>query len=128
MVGVSMKRGWVNGWKPWVGLAAVCLSLYCSPALADCGGSPGYGMCANVRITTLYIDINADGWLQVSGNVSALPGCSPSDGVLIRVPSAAPNFKAVYATLLAAHMAGRNVNVRIDPNASTCTVAYVTVP
>lgn len=107
-------------------IAVAALALLGTSVRADCGGVHPYGACTQVNVTLLYIDANADAWLTVSGNMSALP-CT-LNGDLIRLPTSSANFKAVYATLLAAHMAGRAVNVRVDPGVQACTVAYVTVP
>ena len=92
---------------------------------AECGGVLGQGICSNVKVTLLYVDPNA-AYIQVSGNVALLP-CNASGG-LIKLPvNTVPNFKAMYATLLAAQLADRLVNVRVE-STTDCQVAYVTVP
>lgn len=106
---------------------ALCASLLAAmPIWADCGGGPGEGRCTDVRITLLYIDANYDAYISVSGNIAQLP-CTP-DGTLLKLPASSTNFKATYATLMAAHMTSRNVNVRLSPSAQQCTIAWVSVP
>jgi hypothetical protein len=92
---------------------------------AECGGAPGQGICSDVRVTLLYIDPNA-AYIQVSGNVSLLP-CTAAGGLITLPANTAANFKAMYATLLAAQLADRLVNVRVE-NTTNCQIAYVTVP
>jgi hypothetical protein len=73
----------------------------------------------------LYIDpVNA--YIQVSGNVALLP-CTAAGGLIILPANSMANFKAMYATLLAAQLADRLVNVRVE-NTTNCQVAYVTMP
>jgi hypothetical protein len=102
------------------------LSVFALGAYADCGGTPSYGACNNVKITLLYIDANYDAWLSVSGNLANAP-CTPNSN-LIQLPRSSANFKEVYATLLAAHLSDRMIDVRLAPNAPLCAIAYVTMP
>jgi hypothetical protein len=112
-------------------LLILFLTGYVASAAADCGGAPGQGICTNVRITNLYIMANtADAYITVDGNISALP-CTPDGGYLLLLPGASVNFKAVYGTLLAAHLTSRSVNVRVLAGPAPqllCTIAYVVVP
>jgi hypothetical protein len=92
-------------------------------SFAACGGTPGQGICENVKIELLYVD-RTDAYLKVSGNMTALP-CVLT-GNLIRLVSGS-NFNSIYATLLAAHLADRAVNVRMA-STDECTIAYVSLP
>lgn len=100
------------------------LLVWASGSYADCGGVPGQGICENVKITLLYIDTN-DAYVRVTGNMAALP-CNPA-GNLIKLTYGSGNFNAIYASLLAAHLADRAVNVRVA-NTTDCTIGYVSVP
>lgn len=101
------------------------LLTWSAGSYAECGGVPGQGICENVRVTLLYVDTTA-AYIQVSGNVALLP-CSAAGGLIKLPPNNVANFKAMYATLLAAQFADRLVNVRVESLAA-CQVAYVTVP
>jgi hypothetical protein len=94
-------------------------------ASAECGGTVSQAVCTDVRITLLYIDANYDAYISVSANAAALP-CS-ANGNLLKLPSASANFKAVYATLLAAQLTDRALNVRLD-SSPQCTITYVSMP
>jgi hypothetical protein len=109
-------------------LRTLCASLLfiAAAAKADCGGTLDQANCLDVRTTLVYIDANEDAYITVSGNAGALPCTAPSG--LLKLPKTAANFKAVYATLLAAHLASRPVNVRLAPIASVCSIVYVSVP
>jgi hypothetical protein len=102
----------------------VFLSSWAAGSYADCGGVPGQGICENVKITLLYVD-PSNAYVRVTGNMAALP-CNPA-GNLIKLPNGTANFNAIYASLLAAHLADRLVNVRVA-NTPDCLVAYVTIP
>lgn len=93
---------------------------------AECGGTIEQAYCGNAKITLLYIDSYNHAYVTINGNTASLP-CKAAAG-LLKLPQDATNFKIVYATLLAAHMSGRLINIRLAPNASECTITYVTVP
>ena len=101
------------------------LMSWTAGSYAECGGVPGQGICSNVRVTLLYVDPSA-AYIQVSGNVSLLP-CNAAGGLIKFPANTVANFKAMYATLLAAQLADRLVNVRVE-NYADCQIAYVTVP
>jgi hypothetical protein len=101
------------------------LLTWAAGSYAECGGVPGQGICTNVRVTLLYIDPNA-AYIQVSGNVALLP-CTAAGGLITLPANTAANFKAMYATLMAAQLADRLVNVRVE-NTTNCQIAYVTMP
>lgn len=104
----------------------LAMGLFTEPAQADCSGDLNSGYCSTVRATLIYIDANADGWLAVNGNMSAV-ACTASGG-LIRLPGNSVNFKMVYATILAAHLSARDINIRFVPGIQQCTVAYISMP
>jgi len=101
------------------------LSTWAAGAWAECGGVPGQGICSNVKVTLLYVD-PSNAYIQVSGNVNLLP-CTAAGGLIKFPANTAANFKAMYATLLAAQLADRLVNVRVE-NLTDCQIAYVTMP
>jgi len=107
-----MKKQWL-----WVGMIALLGQI--GAAYADCNS----GSCSNVTLTQLYLD-NNNAYIQTSGDQSNL-SCTQT-GTLLIVPGTAPNFKLMYATLLAAKLMNQVVGVvRLDPSISACTVAYV---
>jgi|KBSSwiStaDraftv2_1062776.scaffolds.fasta_scaffold1388329_1 hypothetical protein len=101
------------------------LLTWAAGSYAECGGVPGQGICSNVRVTLLYVD-PTNAYIQVSGNVSLLP-CNAAGGLIKFPANTQANFKAMYATLLAAQLADRIVNVRVE-NLTDCQIAYVTMP
>lgn len=111
-------------------LLALALGGTCGSAAAqnqaDCGGSIEQAYCGNAKITLLYIDSYNHAYVTINGNTASLP-CKAYAG-LLKLPQDATNFKFVYATLLAAHMSGRLVNIRLAPNAAECMITYVTMP
>lgn len=108
-------------------LLTAFLLLGASAAHAECYGTPGdSGSCYDVKITLLYIDVSTDAYISISGNVSLL-SCAPS-GNLLKLAGTSANFKAVYATLAAAHLSSRPINIRLAPGIQQCTIAYVTMP
>jgi hypothetical protein len=109
-----------------LGFVFTCLLFFTSPAKADCGGSLQSAYCSDVRITLLYVDANYHAYITINGNISALP-CTAGGG-LLKLPNDSANFKALYATLLAAHLTTRALNVRLAPIASECTITYVSLP
>ncbi|MEJ8837057.1 hypothetical protein [Ramlibacter sp. AN1133] len=93
-------------------------------AYAACSSSLGdAGYCDQVLVKRVYMDATSNAYVEVDGNTSAL-GCK-LDGPWIMLPMNLQNSKAVYATLLAAQVAARPVQVRMVPSAAACTVAYV---
>lgn len=96
-------------------------------AHADCGGAQPYVICTDVQVTELYITGNGPGYVKVSGNMAALQPACALDGGWIVLRASEPNFKSVYATLLAAQMQSRNVTVRMTANDAACSAAYVVI-
>lgn len=113
-------------------IAAAAMTLMAvSSAHAACtslNGGTDAGFCENVKIKLLYATANGDSWVEVDGNPSAL-ACKPNGGVYLKLPASSSNFKLMYSTLLAAHMASRIVNIRLEPaQLAECVVTYITVP
>ncbi|MBQ0935089.1 hypothetical protein [Ideonella paludis] len=84
------------------------------------------GACTDVKTTLLYVD-GTDAYVGVNSSVSSLT-CVPPGGSLLKLPGTLPNFKVIYSTLLAAQLSSRNVNIRLLPGTSECTITYVTMP
>jgi hypothetical protein len=93
-------------------------------ASAACSYVAPNGICADVKIQTLYIETNGNAYVGIDGNPSSLP-CALNDGFLT-LPGTAPKFNSVYATLLAAQALDRRVTIRMGEQ-SSCTVHYVIV-
>ena len=115
-------------WPRWgVTLAAVCLLAggAVDTARADCHGTQPYVVCENVKVTELIIYVDSPAYVKVNGNMDALP-CTLSGGyILLRSHEA--NFRLVYATLLAAQLQSRDVDIRLSPTDPVCSVAYVII-
>ena len=83
--------------------------------------------CADVYVEQLYINGTASGfYIRTSGN-ELLANCTPESGVYLYVPNGLPQMKELYATFLAAQLADKRVNIRVDEGTNPCTVAYVTI-
>ena len=82
------------------------------------------------QISMLYIEANGDAYVGLVGGLAGLTGCTPNDGEqqFLTLPAASANMKIVYATLLAAQMAGRSVTFAVAANSNGCTIRYVTSP
>jgi hypothetical protein len=105
----------------------VALLFIGNTALA-CGHAGATDFCGPEKIGMLYV--------TTSGNVYVLPSstlvgngvvCTPLSGQYAVLSSAAPNFKEVYATLLAAKLSDYQVKLVLDPTQSQCTITYVTL-
>jgi len=82
------------------------------------------------QISMLYIEANGDAYVGLVGGLAGLTGCIPNQGEqqFLTLPAASANMKLVYATLLAAQMAGRSVTLALSANSSGCIIRYVTSP
>jgi hypothetical protein len=111
-------------------LSLLLLLCYVGSASAQCTGTAGDGSCVNARITMLYVDtVNA--YVLVDG-INSMPSCvtATTQGLLM-LPSTAPNFKAMYGTLLAMYLSSRSIaSIRVQPGATPqafCQLAYFTL-
>jgi hypothetical protein len=110
-------------------LAIHTVTLLCVARTAlACGHAGATDFCGPEKIGMLYV--------TTSGNVYVLPSsmlvgngvaCTPLSGQYAVLSSAAPNFKEVYATLLAAKLSDYQVKLVMDPTQSQCTITYVTL-
>jgi hypothetical protein len=109
---------------------AVCLAtLLCagSTALA-CGHSGSTDFCGPEKIGVLYTTTNGNVFvLPSSGLIGNGVVCTPLSGQYAVLSAAAPNFREVYATLLAAKLSDYQVKLVMDPNQTQCTITYVTL-
>jgi hypothetical protein len=82
------------------------------------------------QISMLYIEANGDAYVGFVGGLAGLTGCIPNDGEqqFLTLLATSANMKKVYATLLAAQMAGRPVTIAVAANSNGCTIRYVTSP
>jgi len=100
--------------------ALLGVGLVWGTASADCS----VGSCVDVYVDQLYVNSGSqDAWLQTSGTESLL-NCTVNAGTYLMIPAGS---KDLYALLLAAQLADRKVNVRINEGSSPCSVAYVTM-
>jgi hypothetical protein len=89
-------------------------------ALAECEPT----LCTGL-VYELYVRSAGDLRVQTTGNESLL-NCTPDQGVFLTLsPAAAANFKDVYALLLAANVAGKEVTIRIVEGSNPCAILYV---
>jgi len=82
------------------------------------------------QISMLDIEANGDAYVALVGGLSGLTGCSPNQGEqpFLTLPATSANMKLVYATLLAAQMAGRSVTIVVADHSNGCIIRYVTSP
>jgi hypothetical protein len=109
---------------------AMCVSIlvFAGSTAFACGHSGSTDFCGPEKIGLLYV--------TTSGNVFVLPSssligngvaCTPLSGQYAVLSAAAPNFKEVYATLLAAKLSDYQVKLVMDPTQTQCTITYVTL-
>jgi hypothetical protein len=88
--------------------------------------------CTAVSISQLVITATGGYYVATSGN-EQLASCTPNSGIFLYMPASTaqvpvPNFKEIYATLLAAQLANKIVTIDLNPSiASPCTISYVTI-
>ena len=101
----------------------VSLGLLCiaSAAYAECSASG----CWGVYVEELYPVAAGGAWIKTSGN-ETLANCTADSNVYLRLNDS-PGFQAIYATLLAAQLSDKKVNIRIAEGSAPCSVAYVTL-
>jgi hypothetical protein len=86
---------------------ATCQASYCGPEL----------------LKTLYTDQLQTFIAFQSGQMP--PGCTPTSGVYMTLQTSHPNYKAIYATLLSAFVAGLPIEVVATSGSAGCIVSYV---
>jgi len=94
-------------------------------------GGAAYAHCAGVACTNVYIErllLNASGPLHVAvdGDETALD-CTAVSDFYVTLNTSDPNAEAIYSTLLAAHVAGKRVSIRIEQFSADCEIRYVYV-
>lgn len=99
--------------------AAAMLTGISSIAAAECSATGCIGY-----VEQLYIEADGGLWLQTTGN-EQLANCVPNSGIFLRLPGDAAKFKEVYALLLSAQIADRQVFVRIAEGSNPCRILYV---
>ena len=90
-------------------------------AVAECMS----GGCYDVYVEELYPEASGGAWIKTSGN-EALATCTVDSNVYLRL-NATEGYKEIYATLLAAQLSDKRVNIRIVENSNHCRIAYVTL-
>jgi hypothetical protein len=106
-------------------LGTTCLSAHADDCVSI---GDGTGACMNTQVALIYVESGAGNpggaYLKTVGAMTALP-CT-LDGGFVRLPASASNYKGTYATLLAAQLAQRTIDVRVSKDASAmCQIAYV---
>ncbi|HEU5138250.1 MAG TPA: hypothetical protein VFU13_24100 [Steroidobacteraceae bacterium] len=91
-------------------------------ASAECSATG----CWSVHVEELYPEAGGGAWIRTSGN-EMLANCTANSGVYLRLEGGEPGFKEIYATLLAAQLADKLVNIRIQEGSGNCRVLYVTL-
>jgi hypothetical protein len=91
-------------------------------ASAECGALT----CVDVYIEELYPEAIGGAWVKTSGN-EQLVNCTADAGIYLRLDGTLAGYKEVYATLLAAQLSEKKVNLRIAEGSNPCKVWYVTL-
>jgi hypothetical protein len=102
-------------------LAAMGLTMVTSVAVAECQAAG----CYEVYVEELYPEAGGGAWIRTSGN-EALANCTANSGVFLRL-NATAGYKEIYATLLAAQLTEKKVNIRVNEGSVDCTISYVTL-
>jgi hypothetical protein len=108
-----------------LGLVLVIACAIARPAkAATCGANNCSG-----QISTLYVNANGNILVAMAGGLSGLTGCTPNVGAqsyVTLVTATSANFNQVYALLLEAEIAARDVLLVFVAGSSGCTINYVT--
>lgn len=107
----------------------IALCMLPQPVQSECAAYS----CSAVSVSQLVMTSTGGFYVATSGN-EQLSACTPNSGVFLYMPpdlpppGAVPNFKAIYATLLAAQLANKLVTIDMSPSISSpCTISYVTI-
>lgn len=102
-------------------LGTLGLTLLSTAAYPECSA----GGCYDVYVEELYPEATGGAWVKTSGN-EALANCTVDGNVYLRL-DLTPGYKEVYATLLAAQLSDKRVNIRIAEGSNPCRIHYVTL-
>jgi hypothetical protein len=91
-------------------------------AFAECSATG----CISVYVEELYPEAAGGAWIRTSGN-ELLANCTVDSGVYLCLSGTSAGYKELYATLLAAQLADKMVNIRIIEGSNPCTIYYVTL-
>ena len=107
-------------------LAVVLVVAYAFAGLAK-AATCGANNCSG-QINTLYVNANGNIYIAMVGGLSGLTGCTPVSGAqsYVTLPPSSSNFNQVYALLLEAEIAARDVSLTFVVGSSGCTINYVT--
>lgn len=85
----------------------------------------GVNNCSG-QINSLYVNATGNIYIALVGGLSGLSGCTPVSGAqqYVTLLPASGNFNQVYATLLAAEVASRNVSLTFTAGSSNCSIVY----
>ena len=102
-------------------------TLLSGTALA-CGHSGSTDYCGPELIAQIYAPVSGDVYVQPSSSWTGNGVvCAPISGKYALLPSSAPNFKQIYATLVSAKLSGYQVTMVMDRAQTQCTIAYITL-
>jgi hypothetical protein len=97
--------------------------LWASPArAADCTS----GVSCIGQVGILYVNATGDTWVTLAGGMEGITNCSLYEGYAT-LRGSAGNRKEIFALLLAARLAGQQVEVRFVNGTSDCEIMYVTM-
>ena len=82
--------------------------------------------CTNVKIERVYLNASGPIHIATDGDETAL-NCTAVSDVYVTLNPSAPNADAIYSTLLAAHIAGKRVTIRIEGSSPDCEIRYIYV-
>lgn len=99
------------------------ISFYSSPAMSACSGL----VCSDY-IQTFYQNADSVGTLYIgtTGTETAL-SCTAASGTLLKLQANTDGGRLTAATLLAAEMANRKVDIILQAGSNPCNILYVVV-
>ncbi|MBB3059893.1 hypothetical protein [Microbulbifer rhizosphaerae] len=111
------------------------LLLLIAVPLATIAGTPPFQGCQRLacvgKIDRIYLhpegNIKITPPIGANGSDTSVLGCSLSEGVYATIKRSHPHFTEMYSMLLAAHMSGKDVYVRILENSPDCEVWYTSI-
>ena len=104
-----------------VSAAVLALLSVAGIARAECAAQG----CYSVFVEEIYPEATGGAWIKTTGN-ETLANCTANSGVYLRL-NPTGGYKEVFATLLAAQLTDKKVNIRIHEGSTDCVIAYVTL-
>jgi hypothetical protein len=98
---------------------SIVLALFCVKGLA---GTCGSNLCT-AQVKNLYPHENGSIYVEADADMSPLD-CTRNQGQFMVLENSNPLRSEIYSMLLAAHMANKEVTMRIANGSSNCRVVY----